>query len=474
MVVVGFLLIFAMVSGDPPTLLGSFAMVAVVAGAFLIPLNRAQERAIHYVRRYAGFAARAAQGGDDTTTRQAEGRHTTRVRSAEATPLAKQLGRVALTWFEHRGERVGLLVDQRSRVRPWRTVYMVVVQVSGRDELPLGSTDQQERLLRRWNTALNTTVKKDFGLSGVEQLMVSRPMIEGEGAHWEFDDLLAGQQPELAAYYRQVQLLHDATATDRRMFVVLRSGGTFRTWTRARNSGRARFDVEAHFRNVIDRLPQVTHHSALTLVRVLDVDHVSALLRLLVDPAHAPAVGYREAGQSVPSSSLVAAPIEQWEEHHGHLIVNGQYTATYRVIGWPTTVIGPQFLAGALLNHQGTLRVSVVMKPEDPKTTNYVNRAGMTNAAAKAERKASMGTITTEAERLDGGHPTQRDVEQAHGNLPLMYGVYLTVITGDEASLRRAVDDLATQCDTVGVDIGRCYGWQATAYVNTLPLCRGV
>src|SRR5262249_58687702 len=103
----------------------------------------------------------------------------------------------------------------------------------------------------------------------------------------------------------------------------------------------------------------------------------------------------------------------------------------------------------------------VVMAPEDPKTSVYINRAGMTNAEGKADRRRQKGTVTTEQDRLQASHPAQRDVEMAHGHHPLMIGVYLTVVAEDRDSLRRAVNDLATQCDAVGVDIGCCHGLQA-------------
>lgn len=468
-------LVVMLVRSDSSTILLTFVGVCVLALLFLAPLNSVGERAIHIVPRYGSFLWRVISGTVDVHFREIEGRHFTHRKVPTDFPMSKHLGeRMFLSSFDWRERSIGLIIDGGTRLRPWRASYMVVIQVSGRDHFPLESAEYQETLLRRWNTALNTMSKQDLGLSALQELMLSRPLVDGEGAHWDFDDLLVGQPPGLADQYREIQLMHDATGTDRRMFLVLRSGGTFGSWMKARHYGSNRAGVEEHFRNVLGRLTVVLQQATLILVRTLDIDQINALMRLVLDPSFAPAVGYREDERPTRIVGTHVAPIDQWEEHHSYLTVNGMYTSTFRVIGWPHKVTGPAFLSGALLNHQGGLRVAVVMAPEDPKTSIYITRAGMTNAEGKADRRRQKGTVTTEQDRLTDSQPAQRDVEMAHGHHPLMIGVYLTVVAEDRDSLRRAVNDLATQCDAVGVDIACCHGWQSRAYTNTLPFCRGV
>jgi hypothetical protein len=258
------------------------------------------------------------------------------------------------------------------------------------------------------------------------------------------------------------------------MFLVLRSGGTFPSWFKARHRGSSRAGVEEHFRGVLDKAETATRQAKLTLKSTLDAGQIADRLRLMVDPSFAPAVGYRQSGRSVRSRSTHVAPISQWEEHSSRLSVNGMETATFRVVGWPSRTVGPQFLASALSNHQGELRVSVTMAPEDPKTSLYINRAGMTNAAGKADRRAAKGTVTTAQDAMADEQPGNRDAEMAAGHSPLQYVVHLTVVAEDAESLRRACDDLATQCDAIGVDIACCYGFQGPAFAYTLPFVRGV
>jgi hypothetical protein len=467
-------LLFMLVRSDSSSILLTFLGVCVLAVLFLVPLNRVGERAIHVVPRYATFLYRVAAGTVDVHVREIEGRHFTDRKPPSDFPMSAHLGeRMFLSSFSWRERAIGLVVQGGTLVRPWRASYTIVSQVCGKDQFLLESPEFRETLVQRWNTALNTMSRKDLGLSAVQELMVLRPVRQGEAGHWGFDDVLADQPSARADQYRSVQLLHDATDTDRRLFLAFRSGGTFASWVKARHFGSNRAGVEAHFRNVLGRLSGVLEQASLTLERVLDFDQMNDLLRLTLDPTYAPAVRFREAGKSVRSVGRVA-PIEQWEEHASFLVVNGMYTATYRTVGWPNRVVGTTFLAGALSRHQGGLRVSVILGPEDAKTSRHVARAGMTTVAGKVDGRVARGTVTTETDRLADSQPAQRDVEMAHGHHPLQYGAYFTVVAEDREALRRACDELATECDTVGVDIGCCHGWQAQAYGNTLPFCRGV
>lgn len=463
-----------MVRSDTSTIIVVTVAFCVLALVFLVPLNlKTGESFVDIAPRYAAFGWRVTAGSVDVHFREVEGRHYTHRTIPTDIPMSVHLGsRMWLSSFNFRGQPVGLIVEGGTRLRPWRAAYMVAVQVSGHDQLLLESVDYQETLLRRWTTTLDSLSKKSLGLSGFQELMLSRPRIQGEGADWTFDDLLASQPAALADRYRQIQLDHDATDTDRRMYLVLRSGGTFASWIKARHYGSNRAGVEEHFRGVLAKLSTALRQATLTMLDTVTADHMAALLRLLVDPTAAPVVGYREL--ETRSTATHIAPIAQFEEHFSHLIVNGLYTQTFRVIGWPDRVVGPQFLASALRNHQGGLRVSVAMAPEDKKTSVYATRAGITNAAGKADRRAAKGTVTTEQERIVDNQPAQRDVEMAAGHHPVMFVAYFTLIAEDKDSLRRAADELNTQCDAEGVDLGCCHGWQPRAYTLTLPFCRGV
>jgi hypothetical protein len=301
--------------------------------------------------------------------------------------------------------------------------------------------------------------------------MLSRQRRQGEGADWVDDP---NDQSESAKRSRAVKLAHDAVATERSMFLILRSGGTFTSWFKARHRGSSRAGIEEHFRGVLDKMQTAARQAKLTLKSVMDADQIADLLRLEVDPSHAPAVGYRQAGRSIRSRSTHIAPVSQFEESHSHVIVNGWYVQTFRVVGWPARIGGPWFLADELTNHKEDLRVSVTMAPEDPKTSLYINRAGMTNAAGKADRRAAKGTVTTAQDAIVEAQPSTRDAEMAAGHHPLQYVVHLTVIAEDEEALRSAGDDLATRCDTKGVDIAACHGYQGPAFAYTLPFCRGI
>lgn len=457
---------------DPPTIATVVVAFVALTFAFVCPLNRAGERAIHLVPRYTRFVGSVIAGDVDVHWREVEGRHYTHRPVPHDAALSPHLGkRLYLSSFEFNGRHLGLLVQGGSRLRPWRAAYLVVVQVAGRDQLLLESADHQETLLARWTAVVNATTKKDLGLSGFQELMVSRPLRQGEGAGWDFEDALV---PELADGYRQVQLAHDRCHRDRKIYLVLRSGGTFSAWVKGRHYGSNRAGAEEHFRGVHAKLSAVLSQATLNLVQALDVHQLSAVLRLMVDPHAAPAVGYREGPRAVHPVGGTVAPISHWKAHRSTLEVNGSVAATYRVVGWPDTITGvPGLLSSALAHHQGILRVSVVMQPEDAQTARYLNKAHATNSASKADRKAAKGQVTTQQDVADEAPGYQRDAEMAKGHTPLIYAVYATLVCDDDEALQRAGDDLATQCDSVGVDIANCHANQGEAFAFTMPFARG-
>jgi hypothetical protein len=470
------LVLAALARTDTPTVIACVIGIMLTVGLFLLPLNAAKERAIHLVPRYLRFARSYVGRRVDVHARVVEGRHHTHREIPTDVPLSPHLGAVWLSNFTWGSREVGLIVEGGSRWQPWKAAHSIVVQLSGHDQLLLESADYQDTLLRRWTGFLNTLSKRSLGLTGAQELLLSRPMIQGEGAHWRaFNPRLDGQKPELAERYRNIQLAHDATDTDRRLYLVLRSGGTFTAWFKARHRGSSRAGVEEHFGQILAKIGQMAKTATLTLVGVLSAEQLSAELRLMVDPASAPAVGYRRDGKrAIRSAPYQVAPITEWKVYRDHVEVNGWVAATYRVVAWPDTVHGSSLLDAALMDHQGILRVAVPIAPADPKTTRRLVKAGMTNAEAKAIRKAATGAVTTEDERITDAQSAQRDVEMARGkHQPVFYTGYFTSIAEDEAALRRAVDDLATQLDTSAVDIQACYGFQAEAYAFTLPFCRG-
>ncbi len=446
------------------------------AGLFLVSLNGAHERAIHLIPRYWRFARSYAHGSVDAHTRAVEGRHYTNRAQPDDVPLSPHLGLLWLSSFDWGTRPVGLLIEGGSRWRPWRAAHMIVVQVAGKDQLLLESADYQETLTRRWNGFLNTLSKRSLGLTAAQELLVSRPVIQGEGAHWQGFERLLAHQPieELRDEYRAMQLDHDATDIDRRIYLVLRSGGTFGAWFKARHRGSSRAGVEAHFSGILDKLGNMAREAKLTVVGVLSADQLAAELRLMVDPASAPAVGYRRGGdRAVRSAPVQVAPIMDWEKHRSSLIVNGMHVATYRTIGWPDAVLGSSLLAAALLEHKTILRVGIPITPENPKVARRTNKAAQTNAQAKADRKAATGTVVTEDERMADSVHAQRDMEMAHKHHSVVLTAYYTLIAPDADSLRRAADDLATQLDTAGVDVQNCYAHQEEAYGYTLPFGHG-
>ena len=462
---------------DTATILMVMLAEALLAGAFLGRIFGSKETLVDILPRALGFCSEVTAGNVDIHFREIESRHYTHRTLPADTPMSVHLGHgMFLSSFPWREQHVGLIGQGGTRWRPWRLAHMVVIQLAGREPMLLESPQEQERLIALYVNMLDTLTKPSLGLSGIQQLVMSRPLVQGEGGHWLFRDLLNEQPVEWRRRCEDIQLAHDRNGAARRQCVVLRTGGTFATWFKARHRGSSRAGVEEDFRKVLDKLPGVAAEADLTLVRIFDQQRLASLLRGLVDPSYAPALSYREKVGAVRPVPTHIAPITEFEKHRTFLVVNGVYTRTFRVTGWPAVTRGPSFLGAALLNYPRPVRWSVVMVPEDKRTSVYVNTARMTAQAAKADKKAKNDQVTTESDRQAQAEPRQRDVEIANGHHPLEYAVYLTVEAEDEKGLRLAGDELATFCDVAGVEIDVCKGreFQAAAYTYTMPFVRGV
>ena len=473
------LLVVAMSHNDASTLIACAVGASVVGVLFLVPFGK--DRLIVLIPRWVAFVYEWVACRVDVHTRNVEGRHYTHRPLPDATPLSPHFGAMWLSTFDWHDQPVGLLIEGGSWWQPWRSAHMIVVQVSGQDQLLLESPNYQEILLRRWTAMLNTQLKRSLGLTGIQELLITRPMIQGEGAHWQsFNAVKRGQNPRLVAQYQAVQLAHDAVTVDRRMFLTLRTGGTFSSWMRARRRGSSRAGIEDHFRGVLDKLGGVAYQATLTVQEVLSADRAAAELRLMVDPASAPAVGYRRGARQVRTVPTQVAPITHWKAHVDRVEVNGMVARTFRTVGWPDTVVGSSLLAGVLDGFEGSLRVGIPIGPEDPKIARKANKVAMTWSQANLQHKTDQNQVVTEDDKMAEEKARQRDAERARGkHHPAIYNAYFTLLAdGVDAAavalLDRFSEELMTQLDTASVDIQCCYGFQGPALRYTLPFCQGL
>lgn len=468
--------LWTLMHAEPSMFLLCLLATGINCVIFVVPVpgpkdaRKAQEHVIDVVPRFVRLVGRIVEGAVDVHAREVEGRHYSDRTLPTDIPFSTHLGdQLWLSSFDWLGRSIGLVIRGGTRLRPWRASQSICIKVAAADSILLESESHQEHLLNLWETTLDGLFKENLGLTGLQVLISSRPLLPGEDAHWvsnPTDDRLQ------TVRYRAVQAAHDEVAIERCEWLVFRSGGTFKSWFTARHKGSSRAGFEQFWRSVLDNVWSVIPQAKLKIVEVLGSAALADRLRVMVDPSSAPAVGYSIAGKAAPSRVTHVAPISEWDDRHStYLKLNGWFFQTFRVVGWPASRTGAQFLYTQIMNHPGGLLFTEIIEPEDPTLAKYSTKAGLTNAHSKRKRREAKDTITTEADKIVEAQAGWRDVELAAGHQGVQLVAYLTTYNRTEEAMERAGDDLAIKCRAIGVTIAPCSAFQGEALCYVLPYC---
>jgi len=154
--------------------------------------------------------------------------------------------------------------------------------------------------------------------------------------------------------------------------------------------------------------------------------------------------------------------------------VDGTWHATYWVAEWPRTDSGPDFLGPILLPSDIRRTMAVVMEPLGPvQAARKVERA-RTADIADAELRRRGGFLSTARRRREEEILVRREGELADGHAQYRFSGYVTVSATDADLLEDACGRVEQAAGQAGLELRRCYGDQAHAFVCTLPLGRGL
>jgi hypothetical protein len=160
----------------------------------------------------------------------------------------------------------------------------------------------------------------------------------------------------------------------------------------------------------------------------------------------------------------------QW----GNLRTDATWHATYWVAEWPRTDTGPDFLGPLLLPSEIRRTMSVVMEPLGPIEAARKVEKARTADIADAELRRRGGFLATARRRREEEILVRREVELADGHAQYRFSGYLTVSENDPDALEIACGRVEQAAGQAGLELRRCYGDQADAFICTLPLARGL
>jgi hypothetical protein len=158
----------------------------------------------------------------------------------------------------------------------------------------------------------------------------------------------------------------------------------------------------------------------------------------------------------------------------GRVRADGTWHVTYWVAEWPRTDTGPDFLGPLLLLSDIRRTMSVVMDPLGPIEASRKVEQARTADIADAELRRRGGFLATARRRREEELLERREVELADGHAQYRFSGYVTVSAADPENLDEACGRVEQAASRAGLELRRCYGDQANAFMCTLPLGRGL
>jgi len=156
------------------------------------------------------------------------------------------------------------------------------------------------------------------------------------------------------------------------------------------------------------------------------------------------------------------------------LRVDDTWHATYWVAEWPRTDAGPDFLGPLLLSSEVRRSMAVVMEPLGPIAAARKVEQARTADIADAELRRRGGFLATARRRREEEILVRREIELADGHAQYRFTGYVTVSASDSDALEEACGRVEQGAGQAGLELRRCYGDQADAFMCTLPLGRGL
>ena len=148
--------------------------------------------------------------------------------------------------------------------------------------------------------------------------------------------------------------------------------------------------------------------------------------------------------------------------------------ATFWIAEWPRIDVPPDFLGPLLLSSEVRRTMSVVMEPTGPVQASRRVEQARTADIADAELRRRGGFLATARRRREEEVLADREVEIADGHAHYRFSGYVTVSASSSDELEDACARVEQAAGHAGLALRRCYGDQASAFLCTLPLGRGL
>jgi hypothetical protein len=451
-------LLASLTSGGSP--LGFVALVAFVLLAVVAVYAPVRGRTLYrWLPVDAAFRHRQLSGRDRYVSHAREaGVDVVSGIPAEVAP-PDAVGRVTWLLADTRLGQLAALVQADGRVT-------ACIEIEG-PGLGLADGLDQEVAVRRWGTLL-----RDLANSGglVQRVsLLERCLPTDAEAHQRFIERFGwvpAPEPLTESYDQLHSQVGSCSEQHRNLFVVqLRPGRELHRAVRAAGGGEGALAAVAA--REVETLAGRLEDAGVRVLRVLGEPELAAFMASCYAP-------WRSMDDVIGISRRDAWP-RQARATATHLEADGWFHSTAWIRSWPLVPVGVDFLAPLLVQTPGIVRtVGVTLELVPTDVTMRKVMTDLTSDAAHASAAAKAGRTADPRDGRQLSQAEQRAADVAQGAAGIRLVGYVTVSAPDPESLDAARRQLRTAASRAWLTLEWCDREHDTAFVNTLPLGRGV
>lgn len=387
---------------------------------------------------------------------------------AFTTSLPPELSELRMLEVPYGSERVGVLRDRRAGT------YTAALAVRA-GAFGLLDSSEQERKLDAWGSVVASMARDGSPVRRLQWIEQTLPASGEEPAAYlqaERDRAVPLDSGLVASY---IELIESATPVSQEHEILLALQISERRASREirRLGGGTEAACELLLREV-ENLAERLSVAEITVFGLLRPRRYAAAIRDAFDPygrlsRTRAGLGEEREGTD-PALMGPMADKEDWGSYRS----DSAHHITAWISSWPRTDVGPAFLTPLLMQTTACRTVSVVIEPVPHATAIRKAEAARTAEVAEEMQRERQGFLTSARIRRRQQAAARREEELADGHAEVIFTSFFGVHGRGGEEAERYYSDGVHSGALARLEFQRMYGEQEAAFLNLLPICRGL
>jgi hypothetical protein len=385
--------------------------------------------------------------------------------------LPAELSGLELLPVPYGDAEVGVMRDRKAGT------YTVAMAVRG-GAFILRDAAEQERALDAWGDVLASTARDGSPVRRIQWIEQTLPEADDE-MHAYFESHRDRDIPEDSDHHRSyVELLNGAASAPSSTGHGSFFGVQISERLGAREIRRLGGGVEAACRLAVreaESLAERCDLAGLEVAGLLRPRQYAAHVRDAYDPFGR--AGRDRLAVADPSREGVEPELmgpmaaeESWSRYR----TDSAWHTTWWISSWPRSDVGPMFMVPLLMGSGSMRTVSVTIEPVPYSQAMRKAEAAQTAEVAEELQRGRQGYVSTARVRRRAEAVSRREEELADGHAAVRFVGMMRIDRASDEDLERGIGPAEHAAALARLGLRRCYGEQASAFVDTLLLARGL